>query len=109
MNEIFENQVEFQQLLYGVDEITPDVVKMYNSATAAVVEIGELLQSDTRWKKTITKSPKPAHYDKDEFGEEFADVFLYLMNIAIFSGLSYDDVIDVITKKQQKNFMRLSK
>lgn len=108
MNSIFEKQKELQLKLYNLtDEQLEDVAKMYYSATAMMVEIGELLQSDTRWKKVVTGSPRPTKFNKEEFLEEYADVMLYLLNVAIFNGLSYDDIINSITRKQEKNFMRL--
>lgn len=108
MNAIFERQKELQLKLYNLtDEQLEDVAKMYYSATAMMVEVGELLQSDTRWKKVVTGSPRPTKFNREEFLEEYADVMLYLLNVAIFNGLSYYDIIQTVTRKQEKNFKRL--
>ena len=85
----------------------PSVVNMYNSATAAIVEIGEMLQEDTRWKKEVTGSTREPRYNIDNFKEEFADVAIYLTNVLIYAGISVDEIMEVIDKKITKNCKRL--
>jgi NTP pyrophosphatase (non-canonical NTP hydrolase) len=65
-----------------------------------VEEIGELAKSDKRWRKERTTS------SGDKL-EEIADVFIVAMNLAIFSGYSYDDITLAISDKIKKNEARL--
>lgn len=46
-------------------------------------EVGELMAADQRW-----KSHHQGAFDPEEKLEEMADVFIELMNVAIFSGIS---------------------
>lgn len=67
-------------------------------------EIGELLQSDKRW-KNFRKDVQ----DLENKKEEIADCFIVLMNLAIFSGLSGDELYNAIRDKIQKVKMRIDK
>ena len=59
-----------------------------------VSEIGEVLEADKRW-----KSFRNGKYDKVGKKDEIADCFIVLMNVAAFSGLSAEDVLEAIEKK----------
>ena len=59
-----------------------------------VSEIGEVLEADKRW-----KSFRNCKYDKAGKKDEIADCFIVLMNVAAFSGLSAEDVLEAIEKK----------
>ena len=109
LRDIFNTQAEIQKQFYETDEKgdliqKPEIV--YKFATAAMVEIVEMLQTDTRWKKVVTGSLKSPSYDKEDFAEEYADVLLYLMNVAHFAGLSYDDILMNLKIKQRVNVER---
>lgn len=66
-------------------------------------EVGEVLNADKRW-----KSHRNERYDKQEKLEEIADCFIVLMNVAMFSGFSGDDLAKAITEKICKNVKRIS-
>lgn len=100
--EVFESQ---QYLQKQFNEI-PNVVQMYNSATAAMVEIGEMLQEDTRWKAYTTGSKKSPHTNRDAFIEELSDAMIYLINTAIYAGFSAEDLCKSIDAKIEKNYKR---
>jgi NTP pyrophosphatase (non-canonical NTP hydrolase) len=104
---IWDKQVALQQHLNKSTDLI-DTVKFYNSCTAATVEIGELLQSDTTWKLKITGSTKKPVVDTENVKKEFADVFLYLLNAAIYYGLDICDLTKKITDVQNENFKRLT-
>ena len=104
-DEIFNKQIEFQKMLLNKTNLEPDPVVMYNSATCAIVEIGEMLQEDTRW-KTKMGSTRPARYDKDAFALEFAEVFIYLINVLIYSGISCEEIKEIVRKKININWNR---
>ena len=59
-----------------------------------VSEIGEVLGADKRW-----KSHRNDKYDKEEKLEEIADCFVVLMNVAMFSGFSGEDLASAIEEK----------
>jgi NTP pyrophosphatase (non-canonical NTP hydrolase) len=103
---VWDKQVILQEHLNkSVDLI--DITKFYNSCTASMVEIGELLQSDTTWKLKITGSTKEPIVDTENVKKEFADVFLYLLNAAIYYGLNVHDLTKKITDVQNENLKRL--
>lgn len=107
LNEIFNKQKEFQKFLLNKNEITPDPVKVYNSATAAIVEICEMLQEDTRW-KLAQGSVRPPHLDRNKFMMEYADVIIYLLNVLMYADISCDEIKEVISKKIYINWSRKS-
>ena len=59
-----------------------------------ISEIGEVLDADKRW-----KSFRNNKYDKNANLEEIADCFIVLMNIAMFSGFSAEQILDAINTK----------
>lgn len=59
-----------------------------------VSEIGEVLDADKRWKNFRNEK-----YDKEAKAEEIADCFIVLMNVAMFSGISGDELTDKISMK----------
>lgn len=68
-----------------------------------VSEIGEVLDADKRWKNFRNEK-----YDKDAKAEELADCFIVLINICMFSGLSGEDMEQVISSKIDKVSARIS-
>lgn len=67
-------------------------------------EMGEVLQADKRWKTHRNESFNP-----DEKLDELADVYITMMNMAIYSGYSSDMLEDAVLKKIRTNFRRLEK
>lgn len=57
-------------------------------------EIGELLDSDKRWKNF-----RNGKFERDEKLLELADCFIVLMNICMFSGFSAKDIVQTIADK----------
>ena len=62
-----------------------------------VSEIGEVLDSDKRWKNFRNQK-----YEKDNKLEEIADCFIVLMNVAMFSGFDASEVVEAIASKLNK-------
>ena len=100
--DVFFKQVNLQERIKGVlvDSELPDVIDMYGAATGMMIEIGEMLQCDTRWKKYVTGSIKEPIYNIKQFKEELADVFIYLMNTIIYAGIKIDDFEHAVNEKQ---------
>ena len=107
---IFDVQKEIQRSIFKCKTYADlkSIVKVYNSATAAMVEIGEMLQENTTWKKCITQSKKEPHINEDKFLEEYCDVILYIMNVAIYAGFDIKDVVKKLSDKQKQNIMRFN-
>lgn len=59
-----------------------------------VSEIGEVLESDKRWKNF-----RNDRFDKNAKLDEIADCFIVMMNVAMYSGFSGDEVAEAIKKK----------
>ena len=57
-------------------------------------EIGELLDSDKRWKNF-----RADKFEKDEKLKELADCFIVLMNVTMFSGFSAGEIVQAIADK----------
>lgn len=102
MERAFEAQKMFQCRLTGLDEVKDDPEKFSQQIVQLVEELGELLQADKRWRE----------YRGDKFNEvekekELADVFIVAMNLAIFSGISYEKLVGAIKEKISINFERI--
>jgi NTP pyrophosphatase (non-canonical NTP hydrolase) len=59
-----------------------------------VSEIGEVLSADKRWKNFRNE-----YYDKEAKKEEIADCFIVLMNIAMYSGIDGNEMVNKIFDK----------
>lgn len=62
-----------------------------------ISEVGEVLEADKRWKNFRNEQ-----YDKQAKAEEIADCFIVLMNVAMFSGMSAEDVYKAVDSKIKK-------
>lgn len=100
--ELFEIQLENQTKLLQLNSydsesksLPSDDIKVFSYQIQQLMsEIGEVLDSDKRWKNMRNKK-----YNKDEKLNELADCFIVLMNIVMFSGFSYEDIISEIEDK----------
>ena len=101
--DLYHIQIENQSMLIdhgkydNVDAMTLPADNVSLSAyhiQQLVSEIGEVLAADKRWKNIRNDK-----YDRDNKLEEIADCFIVLMNIAIFSGMTADDVEKAIIDK----------
>lgn len=106
-DKVFGKQVTLQNECNNGRFKKDDIIKVYGHATAAIIELCEMLQCDTRWKKSITGAKKSPVTNDDDFKEEWADAFIYLINVAIYKGLTIDDLKTAITTKQEINFARM--
>lgn len=62
-----------------------------------VSEIGEVLECDKRWKNIRNDK-----YDSDEKLEELADCMIVVMNVAMFSGFSGEQLFGAVAEKIDK-------
>lgn len=112
LKDIFEKQMHNQTLMiakgmYGEPkkEAPPvdDVSLSSYHLLQLMSELGEVLDADKRWKNFRNNK-----YDKDAKVEEIADCFIVLMNIAMFSGLSADDIENAVEKKISEVLERIN-
>lgn len=79
----------------GTECVPVDDAKLMSYHVQQLIsEIGEVLEADKRWKNFRNRK-----YDKEGKLEEIADCFIVLMNIAMFSGFSGDELTEAIVKK----------
>lgn len=108
LEKIYFKQRNLQSAYKGTDDLI-NIVDVYNSATAALVEVGEMLQCDTRWKEFVTGSKKKPVICSEQFKEEWADTFIYLLNVLIYAGIDAEEIKTVVENKQNKNYRRFNK
>lgn len=71
-----------------------DICLMSYHVMQLMSEIGELLDSDKRWKNFRNEK-----FEKDEKLKELADCFIVLMNVTMFSGFSAGEIVQAIADK----------
>lgn len=106
--ELFKKQIENQKRMFakgmyeGFKEETTDGselpindIKLMSYHTLQLMsEIGELLDSDKRWKNF-----RNAKFDDEEKKKELADCFIVLMNVVMFSGYTPEEMFNAIDEK----------
>ena len=108
--DFFNDQVAFQKEVnekFGynakVENIPEDNVEVAKYHMLALMEeTGELVKSDKRW-----KNYRNTHYDKSNKLEELSDCFITLFNIAMYSGISAEELELALTKKMDENIERI--
>lgn len=108
--DFFNDQVNFQKEVnenfgYGVkvERIPEDNIEIAKYHMLALMEeVGELIKSDKRW-----KNYRNTHFDKDNKLEELSDCFITLFNIAMYSGISAEELEIALTKKMDENVERI--
>lgn len=89
----------------GGDALPADNVALCSYHIQQLVsEIGEVLDADKRWKNFRNEK-----YDKAGKVEEIADCFIVLMNVAMFSGISGEEMASAISKKLDEISRRVEK
>jgi NTP pyrophosphatase (non-canonical NTP hydrolase) len=108
--DFFNDQVTFQKEVnerfgYGVsvENIPEDNVEIAKYHMLALMEeMGELVKSDKRW-----KNYRNTHFDKNNKLEELSDCFITLFNVAMYSGISAEEIELALTKKMDENMKRI--
>ncbi len=110
--DFFNDQVAFQRKLindigYGIDvkKIPEDNVELSKYHMLALMEeTGELVKSDKRW-----KNYRNTHFDKNNKLEELSDCFITLFNIAMYSGISAEELELALNEKMAENMKRIGR
>jgi NTP pyrophosphatase (non-canonical NTP hydrolase) len=103
----YQNEIVQRSIYTGfennVGNIPGDYPKLFTYHIQHLMsEIGEVLASDKRW-----KTFRNAKYNRDSKKQEIADCFIVLMNIAIFSGISAEELEEAICNKIKNNYRRI--
>lgn len=118
IKEIYNNQIRFQEQV--IKRIGYNNFKEYRQGSEVKLpvddtnlssyhiqglmsEVGEILKADKRW-----KNYRIDNIDMENKLEEIADCFIFIMNIAIFSGFSAEEFSAMIFRKMQENFVRIA-
>lgn len=105
---LYLQQMSFQQEILKVEgeqniSLPADDSKRFHYHVSALVEeMGEILKADKRW-----KTHRNTTYVRSEKLDEYADLLITVLNIAIFSGFEYDEIIKSVENKISENFERL--
>lgn len=93
---IIENEKNFN------DDILPkdDPVKFFTMISAMIVEAGEALQEDKRW-KILVGNKREYEKNDDKQLEELADVFIYGIAAILYANFDYDMFIEAVLQKLQ--------
>lgn len=110
MKKIYDKQKKFQEEVikkfgyydnHSIKIPSDDVMVSSYHMLAMLEEIGELVKSDKRWKNFRNNK-----FDRDNKLEELCDCFITLMNIAMFSGFSGEEVEEAVANKIDENYER---
>lgn len=107
---MYEKQIQFQKNLlkkapyeFAVIDLPEDNVRGFSFHIQQLMsEIGEILNADKRWKNYRNNK-----LDEENKKEEIADCFIVLMNVAIFSGISSQELEEAILNKMDENAKRV--
>ena len=109
---LYNKQIDFQQMILEekAKEGKPsfalpqdDIDWFTYHMRAMVEELGEVTKADKRW-----KTHRNDNFNQEEKVDELADVFITAMNLAIYSGLSGQEMYNAINKKIAENNQRLN-
>lgn len=107
-SDLYQKQIAFQNEVLKLQaepsfQLPQDDVNWFSYHIQAMVEeLGEVMKADKRWKTHRNK-----RFDIDEKLDEIADVFITVMNIAIFSGISAEQLELEIHEKINENMKKL--
>lgn len=99
-----EQEVKHMTNVVGeFNEVFPvDNVDMFKEwALMTIEEVGELLQEDKRW-----RTFRNIHYDKCKKKSELADVLICVINMALYSDISFNELMTAVEIKQERNSKR---
>ena len=95
----------YEWFIYESENIPCDNIKIMSYHVMQLMsEIGELLESDKRWKNF-----RRDKFENDEKLKELADCYIVLMNITMFSGFSAADIVKAIADKIEEVNKRIGK
>lgn len=113
LEKLYEMQVKFQELVLAKQlqengkpaiALPQDDVNWFSYHIQAMVEeLGEVMKADKRW-----KTHRNERFEYDEKVDEIVDVFITAMNLAIYSGISAEQLVTSIVSKINENTEKLN-
>lgn len=101
--QLYEMQIDYQEKIVDLVCLPQDKLEWFSYHIQAMVEeLGELMKADKRW-----KTHRNIRYEPKEKLVEIADIFITSMNIAIFSGITSEQLVEAIISKIQENTEKL--
>ena len=110
LQEIYQKQINFQKLVinnrpydFEIGTLPEDNIQGCSYHIQALIsEVGEILAADKRWKNYRNNK-----IDAENKKEEIADCFIVLMNSAMYSGISSEELENLILSKIDENAKRV--
>lgn len=96
---LFELQRKFQQEVIS-GEVGDNPKWLSYHISGMVEELGEVLKADKRW-----KTHRNTTYNFEEKLDELCDVFIEAINLALFSGLNVETLLQALKSKIDQNFI----
>lgn len=103
LQKIYDKQKAYQEMILADKgqqlPIPCDSVDWFKYHMLAIQEeLGEVLKADKRW-----KTHRNERFVKEEKAEEIADVFITLLNVCMFSGMSCEEIAKSVSRKIDVN------
>lgn len=101
---LFFMQEAYQHIVTGEQELPIESPKWYEYHIKGMIEgLGKLMKSDKRWKTHRNEA-----YDRDNKLEEIADIFIEVMNLAMFSGIGAEELSVAVIEKISENMRKFA-
>lgn len=98
-------QIEFQKRITGIEQLPSDNIEWFSYHMQAMVEeLGEVLKADKRW-----KTHRNTTYNREEKALELADVYITLLNLLMFTGIPFEEFMEMVVNKQMENEEKYNK
>lgn len=105
LKDLFEKQMKYQMSIlmhtpekeiFGLPQDSPKWFSYH--IQAMVEELGEVMKADKRW-----KTHRNTRYEPEEKLDEIADLFITVMNIAMYSNIDAETLGKAVFSKIEKN------
>lgn len=103
--EMFERQKQLQAMALGIITPVDNAELSFLSMSACMVEIGEAIQCDSRWKHMLGGKRKDA-CDSAAKLEELVDAQHFLINAVLLSGFDVNEFFSKFIAKNDLNKKR---
>ena len=113
INEIYENQEEFQNLLITKTNYSDKKLRDFNDKEKTLYskelallmhqEVSEFIDAVGNYK--LHKTQKDGKSIK-EIRKEIADIFIFSLNMALTHNMTLDELLSGVESKQNENFQR---
>lgn len=104
MHDLYKQSCEAQQAYYGCATATDFAIaaSLLHALVEESIEALRYLPMRKAWSTNKATLPTDMH----AYTEELADILLFLFAVLYWSGISYDQFVQVVQSKQQTNKTR---